>query len=74
MRVFETTAPLVCKYANSERPFVRFFQILLYAEIQAYSSFCRLFFCIRCSIAQIAGWHNSEYSMSLYTFAMQSEA
>ena len=40
----------------------------------AYSSFCRLFFCIRCSIAQIAGWLYSEYSKSLYTFAMQSEA
>ena len=43
-------------------------------KYQAYSSFCRLFFCIRCSIAQIAGWLYSEYSKSLYTFAMQSEA
>lgn len=34
MSVFMSTAPLVCKYANSERPFVRFFQTLLYAEIQ----------------------------------------
>ena len=44
------------------------------AEMQAYSSFCRLIFWVRCSIAQIAGWLYSEYSKSLYTFAMQSEA
>lgn len=43
-------------------------------EKLAYSSFCRLFFGVRCSIAQIAGWLYSEYSKSLYTFAMQSEA
>ena len=36
--------------------------------------FAGCFFCIRCSIAQIAGWLYSEYSKSLYTFAMQSEA
>jgi hypothetical protein len=31
-------------------------------------------FCVRCSIAQIAGWLYSKYSRSLYTFAMQSKA
>ena len=40
----------------------------------AYGSFCRLFFGIRCSIAQIAGYFYSENSRSLYTFGMQSEA
>ena len=44
------------------------------SKFQAYSSFCRLIFWVRCSIAQIAGWLYSEYSKSLYTFAMQSEA
>ena len=45
-----------------------------FTSFSAYSSFCRLIFWVRCSIAQIAGWLYSEYSKSLYTFAMQSEA
>lgn len=49
-------------------------QAKLTMSFKAYSSFCRLFFCIRCSIAHFAGWLYSEYSKSLYTFAMQSEA
>ena len=43
-------------------------------NIRRIAHFAGCFFCIRCSIAQIAGWLYSEYSKSLYTFAMQSEA